>query len=313
MGKKNNIVVVTWGGVGDVMVCTPALRAIKEKYPCHQLIVYCLNKQHRDVLLNNPYIDSVRLVGGKYMWKYPAHLYAYLFNPKKLKYYYMFFQHIPLSWAYAKHVKDIVPEIFGDLGLELAHREVQLFFTWAEENKARKALVLYRNVVIMHIHSRSSANHHWPIEKWQELVSSLPGYTFIQIGHSDEPYVTGALDWRGKTTLREALCLVKYADSFVGVDSSLAHATNAFNIPGVVLFGDSSPVFWGHENNINIFKGIRCSPCFYYLDADHCPYGHECMNHITVEEVRNALTEQLNIPGALQEYAARGRWIKRRV
>lgn len=313
MRRKKNIVVVTWGGVGDVMVCTPTLRAIKEKHPAHHLIVYCLNKQHRDVLLNNPYIDSLRLVGVKYMWKYPAHLYAYLFNPTKLKYYYMHFQHIPLSWASVKHVKDIVPEIFSDLALEIVHREVQLFFTRAEESKAREALVQYRNVVLMHIHSRSSANHHWPMEKWEELVKALPAITFIQIGHFDEQAVTGALDWRGKTSLREALCLLKYADSFVGVDSSLAHASNAFNLPGVVLFGDSSPVFWGHENNINIFKDVRCSPCYYYLDGDPCPYGHECMNQITVAEVQKALTEQLGMPGALQGNAARVRWVKRSV
>jgi len=313
MRSKKNIVVVTWGGVGDVMVCTPSLRAIKETHPNRRLIVYCLNKHHRDVLLNNPYIDGVRLVGIRYMWKYPAHLYAYLFDPESLKHYFMRFQHVPLSWLYGKNVKEIVPDIFADLQVNVRHNTVQLYFTRKEEDKARRALVLYRNVVLMHIHSRSSANHHWPLERWEELVRSLPEYTFIQIGHQDEPAITGVIDWRGKTTLREALCLVKYADSFVGVDSSMAHATNAFNVPGVVLFGDSSPVHWGHDNNINIFKGIRCSPCFYSLDADPCPYGHECMNHITVEEVRNAITRQLQIPGARQEYAARVRWIKRKV
>lgn len=313
MHSKKNVVVVTWGGVGDVMVCTPSLRAIKERYPDRRLIVYCLNKHHRDVLLNNPYIDSLRLVGVWYMWKYPVHLYAYLFKPESLKHYFMRFQHIPLSWLYEKNVKEIVPEIFADLQVSVEHNTVQLFFTREEEDRARKALVFYRNVVLMHIHSRSSANHHWSLEKWEELVRSLPEYRFIQIGHHDEPAVNGVLDWRGKTTLREALCLVKYADSFVGVDSSMAHATNAFNVPGVVLFGDSSPVHWGHDNNINIYKNIRCSPCFYYLDADPCPYGHECMNHITVEEVRNAIIRQLQLPGARQEYAARVRWIKRKV
>jgi len=151
----------------------------------------------------------------------------------------------------------------------------------------------YKNTVLMHIHSRSSVNHHWPIEKWEALIEALPDCTFIQIGNKDEKYVKGSLDWRGKTQLRDAFCLIKHAHTFVGVDSSFAHATNAFGLPGVVLFGDSSPVHWGHENNINLYKKVSCSPCYYYIGSNPCPYGHECMNTIDVHEVRAAVLHQL--------------------
>ena len=146
----------------------------------------------------------------------------------------------------------------------------------------------------MHIHSKSSQNHHWELENWEELIKQLPDYTFIQLGLKTEPEVKGALDWRGKTLFREALCLLKYADSFVGVDSNMAHATNAFDMPGVVLFGDSSPVHWGKPNNINIYKEVECSPCYYELWHERCPYGHECMKLITVEDVKKALIQQMN-------------------
>jgi ADP-heptose:LPS heptosyltransferase len=98
------------------------------------------------------------------------------------------------------------------------------------------------------------------------------------------------------------LAILKYARSFVGIDSSLAHATNAFDLPGVILFGDSNPATWGHDNNINLYTAVRCSPCYYYVWNHPCPYGHECMESITVEDVKKALLRQL-----ARGYALHGR------
>lgn len=299
---NKDISVITWGGIGDVLVCTPTFSAIREAYRNHRLIVYCGRPEHRDVLLHNPNIDEVRLVSqrfiqssaARYLWRYPADMLKAFINKKDIKYYTLYFQHIPPTWLYNKSVKEIVPEIFADLSIDLKDTRVQMFFTEVEERKARFMLAPFKKVVLLHVFSKASVNHHWPKERWEQLVTELPECTFIQLGTAKEPSIKGAIDWRGKTTLREANCLLKYAASFVGVDSSLSHATNAFGLPGVVLFGDSSPVYWGHDNNINIYKGIECSPCFYYLRQHACPYGHECMNLITVEEVRNALRLQVD-------------------
>lgn len=303
MSKK--IIVTTRGGIGDVLLCTPALRAVKECNRDRKLIVYCLNKAHRDVLLNNPYIDSVRLIPPLYLWRYPYHLFCYLFNkrwnegymfnPDRLKHYRLTFQHIPLSWVYEKSAKEVIPEIFADLNVKLNYKNIELFFTRKEEDIARRKLAPYRNVVLIHVYSTTSQNHLWQTEKWESLVKEMPEFTFIQIGNSNDPYVKGALDWRSdKNSVRDAFCLMKYATSFVGVESCMAHATNAFDLPGVVLFGDSSPVRYGHDNNINIYKKVWCAPCFHYVQGHPCPYGHECMKLITVREVKDAIIRQVN-------------------
>ena len=290
---NNEIILVTWGGMGDLLVCTPTIKAIREGYPRHKLIVYCCSNAHYALLQGNPHIDSVRRLHPTHFWRYPFHLLQFVFNKKSFKYYNLAFQHIPLSWIYQKNVKEIIPDIFEDLKLFLDDKKVQLLFTKKEEKWAAQLLAPIQNPVLLHVHSRASVNHHWPEEKWERLVKEMPGVTFIQVGHPDEPYVKGALDWRGKHKTRESLVLIKYARSFVGVDSSFAHATNAFGLPGVILFGDSNPATWGHDNNINIYKDLRCSPCYYYLWSHPCPYGHECMESITVDEVRKALMRQL--------------------
>lgn len=286
---RNKFIILSGGGVGDAVVATPTYEALKKAYPQYKIIVYCKNIGHYTVFSNNPNIDSLRILKASDMWRYPYHLYLFLFNRKKLGYYNMQFQHIPLTWIYEKNVKEIIPEIFG---LEVKNPKAQLFFTKKEEERARTLLQPFPKPVLMHIHSRSSQNHHWQLEKWEALVNELPGYSFIQMGNTDEPLIKNAIDFRGKTTLREALCMMKYAYSFVGIDSNFSHVTNAFDIPGVVLFGDSSPLFWGHSNNINVYKNVSCAPCYYDLWSKPCPYGHECMTTITVEEVKNAFLLQ---------------------
>lgn len=290
---SKELVVVTWGGIGDLVMCTPTFRALKHQRPNEKLIVYCVDGRHRQVLENNPFIDSLRILAPQLMWRYPYHLFSYLFKPSLVKYYNLTFQLIPPDWYCQKSIKEIVPQIF-DIELLPGHKRVELYFTKKEEDKARSLLSPYKNTVLMHVHSRSSANHHWEMKNWVELVRQLPGYNFIQIGNTDEQPVEGAIDWRGKVTLRESMCLMKYTTSFIGIDSLHSHVTNAFDVPGVVLWGDSSPVYWGHDNNINIYKKVHCSPCYYTLWGNDCPYNRKCMKLITVDEVREALVSQVN-------------------
>jgi hypothetical protein len=207
--------------------------------------------------------------------RYPFHLFAYIFNRKLVKYIPLSFQHVMLyPYIFTKNVKEIIAEIFD---LTIQSNNVEIYLTEKEERIARQRLLKFGIVVVLHVHSRSAMNHLWKVENWVQLVKSLPEYTFIQVGHKDEPHIAGAVDLRGKT-----------------VDSNFSHVTNAFNIPGVVLFGDSSPIHWGHDNNINLFKALVCSPCYYFLRYCKCPYDHECMNQITVEEVRAALIAQVS-------------------
>jgi ADP-heptose:LPS heptosyltransferase len=290
MFMKRRIVTAVTGGIGDFLVAIPTYKALHERSPSSKIILFGTNKSVVDLAKSIPYIYSARLLEFWSLAKSPILFYTFYFNRKFIEYYHFDFQRIPLSWGYNKSVKEIIPEVCD---IELRNSTIELFFTEKQERKALDSLAPYKNIVIMHIQSRSSKNHHWPIENWIELVKLLPQYTFIQLGNIDEPYVAGAVDWRGKTTLVEAFCLLKYSTSFVGIDSSFAHATNAFDIPGVVLFGDSNPIHWGHPNNINIFKDLPCC-CYYELRGGPCPYGNACMHLITIDEVKNALIKQVN-------------------
>jgi ADP-heptose:LPS heptosyltransferase len=304
---KKRFIIAPAGGLADWLLCTPAFKALKENYPDHKIIVYVTKPLYKpicEVLKNNPSVDSVRQKHWRAMLRYPYDLYLYLFKfnkaieyevkhikLKNVSFHKLHFLHVPPSFIYEKSIKEIVPEIFG---LHIKEGRVQLFFSKEEDAKAKEMLAPYKHPVLMHTFSRSSLNQRWSIANWKALVKALPQYTFIQIGNPAEPLIEGVLDWRSKLSIREALCLVKHATAFVGVNSAYSHATNAFNTPGVVLFGDTKPVYWGHPNNINIYKQVACSPCLDHLKGEACIYKQECMEAISVEEVKQALIRQVS-------------------
>lgn len=198
------------------------------------------------------------------------------------------------SINFKKHAVEIIADI---LEVTLKDKKIEIFLTKKEDEKAMKTLSKYNNPIIIHTTSKCSKNQEWPIERWEELVKRMPDYTFIQVGLNNEPAIKGTVDLRGKTTVREAIALVKHSKAFVGVVSAFAHITAAVGKPAVVLFGPSTPVIWGYEENINIYKDLRCAPCIDTLGGKTCPYDKKCMGKISVREVEKTIkkiTEKRN-------------------
>jgi ADP-heptose:LPS heptosyltransferase len=289
--KRKTFRIIARGGLGDLLLSTPVFTALKQTYPNCRIIIFALEKDARvkngprDIFKNNPNIDEIRSTA---LMASPLH-YA-KFYLKLVSFHWLNYDFFDPGYTYSKPAAEIIADMFG---VKLVSSKLEMYLTKKEEEWGRNMAAAYRNPIVIHVTSLTSANQNWPIPNWEELVHSLPEYTFIQLGLANEERVEGAVDLRGKTSFREGLSILNASLSFAGVISSFAHATNAFGIPGVVLFGASTPLVWGHPNNINLDKQLRCSPCIHMLAARPCPYGAPCMTLITVEEVRKALLSQL--------------------
>jgi len=281
---RKSIRLATVGGLGDVLLSTPVYRTLKKIHGNSRIKVYCRNRTEIQLLNGNPYIDK--------LWTVPFHkaLYCFIHYYLRLKGYHNLHYGINPSLFPGKNASDSIAEI---LGLNQEDNKLEIYLTKKEEAKAKARLSPYRNPIIIHGCGVSSDNKNWSVQRWEQLIREMPDYTFIQLGLSKEARLTGAIDFRGKTTIRESIALIKYGLSFIGVDSSLSHATNAFDVAGVVLFGPSTPVVWGHSNNINLYKATRCSPCIDLLKNSRCPYGKECMQNIEVLDVKAAVLAQI--------------------
>lgn len=127
-------------------------------------------------------------------------------------------------------------------------------------------------------------------------LTKARGYQVVQVGTANEVLIPDIdIDLRGKTSLGEAACIMKYATAHIGIEGGLTFLSAAVGARGIIMFGPSSPEFLGHRNHINLTAGT-CSSC--YLSASdwyiYCPRGlkePECMNLHTSERVVEAVKQ----------------------
>lgn len=272
----------TWGGLGDGLLITPLFKALKEKYPHSKIKVYYVNHLFKDIYFNNPYIDSAIKVR---VW--------HLLFKRFFKVYDTHFQFIPPTFlAEKKHVKEIVADMFS---VKLKDKRLQVYLTFEEEMAAREIMSQFKKPICIHVTSRNSKYHVWAHENWEELIRRMPEYTFIQLGQGDEYPIEGAVDFRGKTSVRSAIGMIKYAKFFVGIEASLAHAANATETPTIVIFNDSDIDAFGHKEHVNLHKPVACAPCYYLLWGQNgCPYDAKCTKTITIDQVQEAILKLEN-------------------
>lgn len=124
----------------------------------------------------------------------------------------------------------------------------------------------------------------WFPDRMQAVADALRGDAeLVQLGSPADPAIEGAVDLRGRTTLREAAAVLAGARLFIGMVGYLMHAAAATGTPSVVIYGGREhPDQSGYACNRNLFTALPCSPCWLW---HHCPYDRECMRRITADDV----------------------------
>jgi ADP-heptose:LPS heptosyltransferase len=291
--KRPTVRIVACGALGDALLTTPSFRALKQQGPSPRIVVYCTTASQYELYRRNPHIDRLVPPGRLNRCERWARTVAL-----RTRFRYDIYGMLMPSMFCAKPATELIA---GLLDARLADRRLEMFLSAEEDDAGRRLVASYDVPVVIHVTSRCSSNQHWPIDRWTELVRRNPHLTFVQLGLGDETRVPGAVDLRGKLDVRTAVAVLKHSRSFVGVVSFFAHATNAFDVPGVVLFGPSTPVVWAHPNNRNLNLGLPCAPCIDLLGGRPCPYGAPCLSEITVEQVQDALNAQLARTAACAE------------
>ena len=154
----------------------------------------------------------------------------------------------------------------------------------------------------------------WPAERYAELAHSLfaaHGQPVLLLGSGKEATLCDAIAaaaapgacrvLAGKTSLLDAMALIKAARGVVSNASGLMHVAAAFGVPQAAVFGSTSPehtpplnprarVVWMKEE-----LQLDCAPCFDRV----CRFGHtRCLTEVTAARVDAALSEALRQGGA---------------
>ncbi|MGB9628913.1 MAG: glycosyltransferase family 9 protein, partial [Thermodesulfobacteriota bacterium] len=101
----------------------------------------------------------------------------------------------------------------------------------------------------------------------------------------------GGIDLTGRTELLQLAALLERCNLLVTNDTGTMHMATAVGTPVVAIFGSTDVNTtgpWGDGHQV-IRKEVPCSPCLKRV----CPTDHRCMDWITVDEVEEAVIQQL--------------------
>lgn len=133
-------------------------------------------------------------------------------------------------------------------------------------------------------------NKEWGADRMQRVVHALRGdFTFVQLGSAKDPPLDGAIDLRGRTTIRESAGILGASTLFLGQVGFLMHLARAVDRPAVVVYGGREmPWQSGYSCNTNLVTRLECSPCWRWNACDN-PIQRECMLRIGVDDVVEAV------------------------
>ncbi|WP_026899013.1 glycosyltransferase family 9 protein [Daejeonella oryzae] len=136
-------------------------------------------------------------------------------------------------------------------------------------------------------------NKQWHPERFQELINLLlPTADVIQLGSVNDYKLEGAVDLRGKTSLRNAFGWLAGSDLFIGLVGFYMHAAKAVNCHSLIIYGGREhPSQSGYANNINLFTEMPCSPCWQW---NQCDYNKQCMDLISAKQVYKEVAAHLS-------------------
>jgi ADP-heptose:LPS heptosyltransferase len=146
------------------------------------------------------------------------------------------------------------------------------------------------NCTVIVVHAETGPDRVWPLSRFRavlaHLATSIPNLFVLVLGIEDLKLDVGRYAGRViqccNLPLSKAIALVGIADMFLGVNSCFEHAADLFRVPGIALFGPTTP----HE------FGFRFAP------HRHVAVG-TTMDAISEEDVLNAVESLHNETGCL--------------
>ncbi len=323
--------------LGDVILSTPVLEALRERCP-EASIEYLCAEEYAPVLAAHPDVDRIHALpssaGVAQTWRMARELrsprvdwWVDLFgNPRSALLCLLarprvsvgtdrglrtrVFQHRmgtpPGSpSAVAHHLHKLLP-LMG----ELAERPVSIAVTQAERSAIREALGLDSSRAPVLLHPGATwPSKAWPEAKWSQLIDALAaegwGECWVLSAPGEEARSRGIVEQASADArviealgLRELLALVAEARAYIGNDGGILHAAIALGTPTVGIFGPTEAEIWFPHDR---WGGARLAQ--EYVACRPCHLHHcdhlSCLEALPVSRVRQLLGELLGQPEEL--------------
>lgn len=302
-------------GLGDLLTAVPAVRAIARAFPAHYrvlaapeylapLVRFCGGiDEVVDAAPLSPLDDDLANidVAINLHGRGPqSHHVLLRTNPRRL----IAFANseIPQTqgfpqWRPDEHEIDRWCRMLRESGIPADANDLEL--------RAPRGDARSRGAIVIHP-GAASESRRWPVDRWVDLCTRLmeDGYRIVMTGSAAEfrrarfiakaAHVPIDAVLAGKTDLEELTCIVASSRAIICGDTGIAHIATALRTPSVVLFGPTSPRYWGPPSNRPyhrvLWRGIVGDP--------HAPYVDPGLASITVDEVLAELRNLLHLARA---------------
>lgn len=206
------IVIRRWASHGDVLLITPIIRALWERYKLSKIYVvtHC-----GDVLAHNPCVFWV----GEGILPKPDDMLIDLD---------MSSENAPM--------RHFVTSYARTAGIEDPPHQTEIY--WRDEDLPAEPMP--PRAIALHADLTTWPGKNWPEDRWLELAKRLRkrGHPVVLVGRTDGPRrIPCDIDIRNETNLQQLAAALSQCAGFVGHDSFPMHAAGAVGIPTVGIFG----------------------------------------------------------------------------
>jgi ADP-heptose:LPS heptosyltransferase len=285
------------GGLGDVLMITPGLRALKDLYP-EAVLTVAVDRhstgddQYYGILKNAPFIDY--LIDARYVER------------KKYD------KVIDISAVCISYERKVLPNI-NRIKLFASHMGITQIEDYLPFYKIKNTEVIWAEKIIapykekgplIALHSSSNdPKRNLPVKNQVDFIKSIltevPNATIILFdfnrifaGTDIVQQFSNSIYEASFTDVRQMAALIGQCDVFVGPDSGPMHLAGALSIPSVVTFGSIPP-----DARINYYPthtgirdtGLSCLGCWY----EHCSIDFRCMKNILGPTLARAVLTKL--------------------
>lgn len=302
-------------GLGDLLTCVPAIRAIARAFPEHYrvlaaplylapLVRLCGGIDEivdaAPLMPLNEDLANVEVAINLHGRGPQSHRVLLQTNPRRL----VAFANAEIpgtqefpEWRPDEHETGRWCRLLRESGIPADANDLEIV---APRGDARS-----RGAIVVHP-GAASESRRWPADRWIDLCARLAreGHRIVMTGSASEfrrcRYIARAAHLpiqavlAGKTDLEDLACIVSSARAIVCGDTGMAHIATALRTPSVVLFGPTSPRYWGPPSNRPyhrvIWRGILGDP--------HAPYVDPGLASIAVDEVLAELRNLLHLARA---------------
>jgi lipopolysaccharide heptosyltransferase II len=314
-----NILVIRLSSIGDVILTTPVLEALRTRYPDAR-ISYLVMDAFKDAIEGNPNIDRLIVfpkkkfegISGLIRFsrrlnknhfdliidlhaKLRSTVIAALIKGRVLRYKKRSLWKslaVPLHLA-RYHVDDsIVRNYFKPLeklNVYFTREKLSFHFTTADMDRVKH----YRDFIVFAPGAAVNTKQ-WPAENYAELGRMLQE-KIILIGAREDfdgfevirsKIGNSCKNLAGQLSLKESGALISLSRYVVTNDSGPFHIARGLSKKVFVIFGPTDPKMFDYDpNTLLIYAAAPCAPCSLHGDKA-CPKGHfECMRSLTPEKV----------------------------